>query len=38
MGLWTVKWIVEASDGTFEIEAVDPGTRVLMDLPRAESG
>lgn len=37
MGLWTVKWIVEASDGTFEIEAVDSGTRVTMVLPRPDS-
>ncbi|MFW5922146.1 MAG: sensor histidine kinase [Halodesulfurarchaeum sp.] len=35
MGLWTVKWIVEAAGGTFGIERIDAGTRVTMEFPRA---
>lgn len=38
MGLWTVKWIVEASNGSFKIESVDSGTSVVMKVPRAETG
>lgn len=35
LGLWFVRWTMDAYDGEFTIERTEPGTTVTLQLPRA---
>ncbi len=35
LGLWFVRWVMDAADGEIRIDAGGPGTTVTLDLPRA---
>ena len=36
LGLWLVRWTVEASNGTIDIETGDEGTTITLRLPRGD--
>ena len=35
IGLWFVRWVMDAYDGRFDIESSSEGTTVILELPRA---
>jgi signal transduction histidine kinase len=37
LGLWFVRWVMDACDGQLRLESTDGGTTVALELPRART-